>query len=208
MKSLVNFLVFTLFIIITNVSFAQNNVNCKVIYQDEIGIYQGECKKGLAHGEGVFTFNDGQSVYEGKFRKGNFHGIGTLFTLIEGNKKVEKQGVWKKNEYIGDKKIPAYDVKRKYNLDRYLVRKRGEGNNIWINFFQNGSRNNVRNLNVFVSNGVEISGSFILGYNVIKFPVQCTINYRTTNKLKTTTYEVSFDIEINEPGEWDILLYN
>jgi hypothetical protein len=53
------------------------------------GIYEGEIdKKGRAHGEGVFKFNDG-SVYEGTFSKNRFHKKGKLLdpqgnVLIEG----------------------------------------------------------------------------------------------------------------------------
>ncbi len=45
--------------------------------------YDGEVKKGKAHGIGTFTFKDG-SKYEGKFSKGRFHGKGK-YTDIEGN---------------------------------------------------------------------------------------------------------------------------
>ena len=37
--------------------------------------YEGEVKKGKAHGVGVFTFSDG-STYEGKVKKNKIHGKG------------------------------------------------------------------------------------------------------------------------------------
>ena len=37
--------------------------------------YEGEVKKGKAHGTGVFTFSDG-SKYEGKVKKNRAHGKG------------------------------------------------------------------------------------------------------------------------------------
>jgi hypothetical protein len=37
--------------------------------------YEGEVKKGKAHGTGTFTFSDG-STYEGKVSKNRIHGIG------------------------------------------------------------------------------------------------------------------------------------
>ena len=45
--------------------------------------YEGEVKKGKAHGEGVFTFSDG-STYEGKVRKNKIHGKGQ-YTDSNGN---------------------------------------------------------------------------------------------------------------------------
>lgn len=41
----------------------------------KFGTYEGETKKDKAHGQGVFTFNDG-STYEGTFKRNAFHGQG------------------------------------------------------------------------------------------------------------------------------------
>ena len=46
------------------------------------GTYEGETKKGKAHGLGVFTFLDG-SIYEGKFKKNKLHGKGK-YTVADG----------------------------------------------------------------------------------------------------------------------------
>ena len=45
--------------------------------------YEGEVKKGKAHGEGIVTFADG-SKYEGKFKKNRIHGKGK-FTDLNNN---------------------------------------------------------------------------------------------------------------------------
>ena len=39
-------------------------------------IYEGEIKKGKAHGKGILTFSD-DTTYEGNFKKNRPHGIGT-----------------------------------------------------------------------------------------------------------------------------------
>tara|TARA_B100000767_G_scaffold261800_1_gene273804 strand:- start:452 stop:805 length:354 start_codon:yes stop_codon:yes gene_type:complete len=46
------------------------------------GTYEGETKKGKAHGLGVFTFLDG-TIYEGKFKKNKLHGQGK-YTVVPG----------------------------------------------------------------------------------------------------------------------------
>lgn len=60
------------------------------------GTYEGETKKGKAHGLGVFTFLDG-TIYEGKFKKNKLHGQGkytiTPDDFIEGK---FKRGTLKK----------------------------------------------------------------------------------------------------------------
>jgi len=45
--------------------------------------YEGEVKKGQAHGVGIFTFSDG-STYEGKVKKNKIHGKGK-YTDAQGN---------------------------------------------------------------------------------------------------------------------------
>ena len=40
---------------------------CKVLKADIAGEYSGDCKKGLANGEGI---SKGENTYEGKFKKG------------------------------------------------------------------------------------------------------------------------------------------
>lgn len=191
-----------------NITYSQVNKKCKVVHEDLNGQYEGDCKKGLAHGMGIFYFSDGEQIYEGRFKKGKFSGDGELYKMIEGEKEVLKRGIWKKNKYYGEKKLNPYTVKRDENVDRYTIRKVGEGNRIEISFFQNGTRNPVRALNINANNGVEIVGSYISGFQGVEFPFVCEVNYTTQNKFKTITYQVNFDFIITEPGAWDVTLFN
>ena len=75
MKNLKLFTI-TLFIIfssLTNFTYAET-------LTFSYGTYEGETKKGKAHGLGVFTFLDG-TIYEGKFKKNKLHGKGK-YTII------------------------------------------------------------------------------------------------------------------------------
>ena len=49
------------------------HINVKI----RVGDYKGGLRSGMAHGSGVFVFNDG-SVYRGDFKDGMFHGWGQL----------------------------------------------------------------------------------------------------------------------------------
>tara|TARA_Y100000590_G_scaffold263154_1_gene295284 strand:- start:576 stop:1301 length:726 start_codon:yes stop_codon:yes gene_type:complete len=73
----------------------------EVIYFGSSVIYDGEVKKGKAHGIGTFTFADG-TKYEGKFSKNRFHGKGK-YTDIEGN---VFEGKWKYGKFTN--KIDPY----------------------------------------------------------------------------------------------------
>ncbi|PWH83510.1 hypothetical protein DIS18_02855 [Algibacter marinivivus] len=171
------------------------------------GDYSGKCKKGLAHGKGKFVYKDGR-VFEGVFKKGMITGKGELYTLHNGNKKVIKKGFWEKNKYLGEKKVVPYIVKKAFNIDRNIIKRKGEGNQVSINFLRNGNRNPVTNLNIMSTNGIDVSGSNVNRLNIIKFPVEIQVIYFTRNKFNTTTYQVDFEFIINEPGDWDVTIYN
>jgi len=208
MKTILNALVLGLLIGSSNLSYSQNDTTYKVIHEDDSGTYEGKCKKGLAHGIGIYKFSDGERVYEGRFKKGMFSGNGEIYKIINGEKEIIESGTWENNKYIGKNKANSYTVKRSENVDRYTIRKVGEGNRVEINFFQNGTRNQVRALNINANNGVEIVGSYIGGFQGVEFPFVCEVNYTTQNKFKTITYQVNFDFIITEPGAWDVTLFN
>ena len=68
----------------------------KIVYAETLKIgtctYEGEVKKGKAHGEGIINCADG-SKYEGKFKKNKMHGKGKLLydnNVFEGKFKSGK----------------------------------------------------------------------------------------------------------------------
>ncbi len=68
----------TLFIIfssLTNITYAET-------LKFPAATYEGDVKKGKAHGIGIFTFSDG-STYEGKVKKNKIHGKG-IYTDLNG----------------------------------------------------------------------------------------------------------------------------
>jgi hypothetical protein len=116
--------------IIVNIGKAQDD--CKVLLEAISGSYEGECKKGLANGEGtakgidsytgefkkglpdgegVYTWANG-NVYDGEFKKGQKEGEGTMKTKQENGEFIEKVGFWKDDEYIGEYQNP-YKVQYK-----------------------------------------------------------------------------------------------
>ncbi len=76
-----------------------------IVYAETLKIgsstYEGEVKKGKAHGEGTITFADG-SKYEGKFKKNRINGKGK-FTDLDNN---VFEGKFKRGKFINkiDKK--------------------------------------------------------------------------------------------------------
>ena len=64
-------LIFTFFIIFSSLTNIANAESLKF----DTSTYEGEVKKGKAHGVGIFTFSDG-STYEGKVKNNKIHGKG------------------------------------------------------------------------------------------------------------------------------------
>ena len=59
---------FVIFSTLTSITYAES-------LKFDASTYEGEVKKGKAHGVGIFTFSDG-STYEGKVKKNKIHGKG------------------------------------------------------------------------------------------------------------------------------------
>lgn len=136
--------------------------DCKVLIENLQGQYNGDCKKGLANGEGsakgidsytghfrkglpngfgVYTYENG-SNYIGKFRRGLKDGYGLLNTITEAGDLVQDYGLW-----MGDSLIVPNDSKAlfKVNLskgirvvDPKLTRDITIKNQVWINFQVDG----------------------------------------------------------------------
>ncbi|WP_457610110.1 hypothetical protein [Lutibacter sp.] len=232
MKNKITLLTF-IFFGSTFMLFAQKETACKVLKKGIQQHYSGKCKKGLAHGKGiakgintykgsfkkglpngkgVLTFASG-NYYEGQFKRGLMNGKGKLVFKVNGKDSI-RVGIWKNNVYIGKAKIPDYSVKWNRGVDRYTFRKVQESdsfvtNKVKIKFMQNGSSNtSVSNIRLDSTNGNRIETPNYVGYENITYPFECKLNYTTSNKLKTMTFDVIFAFIINTPGEWELILNN
>ncbi len=213
-------------ILCTSISYAQTD--CKVLKPEISLIYKGECKKGLAHGEGeasgrdhyvgkfrkglpsgsgVYTWSTGE-VYEGEWRRGSRHGFGTYSFISSGRDSV-LQGIWVNDEFKGMGGGEAIHVILKRNLMRYTSIRRGDGNQVIVKIFTGGVIiSDIQDL-IFVSNsGSEIHSTYVTGFDNVQFPFWGKVTYSTWNKMKTMRYDVVFEFEIAQPGLWEISLHN
>lgn len=201
--------------------------DCKVIKKEISLTYQGDCKKGLAHGKGEAV---GIDTYVGQFKKGYPHGTGTytgadssvyigdwkngvrdgegeLTYKIDGRDSTIT-GIWKDDVYVGPKPEKPKII-RSEGLERYSIRREGEGNRILVDIFMNGSPNTtIENLSFFATSGTEFTMGRSIGYENINFPVIIKISYKTWNKMHTSQHYVSFEFEIKPEGKWKVVLTN
>lgn len=216
MKKIQTLIAICVFIVAANSSKAQEI--CKVLVSNLQGTYQGDCKKGLADGQGnakgvdayIGTFKSGYpngkgkytwsngAVYEGDWKMGLRNGEGKYSYTQDGTNKIE-EGIWKKDIYTGPKQInPIITKKQNISPDTYFNRV-GNGNNLKITFLNRTSL--PEDLNIFTSSGAEFINGKNVEFHNIKFPFTCKITYRSVGMA---TVESVFNFEIQQEGVWEL----
>jgi hypothetical protein len=212
------------FLILGSYGFAQQGP-CKVKMPEISGSYSGDCKKGLAHGEGVAQ---GTDHYKGHFFKGLPDGFGTYKwangswyegewksgmrsgqgKFVSGDSVVS--GYWKANRYQGAVRVPSYQIKADRNVQRYTITKSVEaGNGVKIKLMLGGVENTqVEDFSLAYTSGSEYRNIGTYGIENSSVPLEVTVRYITWNQLHTAQYDVFFEILIIDPGTWNINIIN
>ncbi len=195
---------------------------CKVVLATINETYEGECKKGLANGQGKAS---GIDQYEGQFKDGLPHGTGT-YTWSNGDaytgawKKGQKEGegqltkadglvtkgFWIKDEYIGVDKEPFQVIQKGPEILRVNFRRADEvSKKIELQFEQNHAQLPVRL--------TQVNGDFsVLPPNtthpnfivqVVDFPFQGHLQFDVPGTLSNTIISnVDLEIRISQQGAW------
>ena len=209
-------------------SYAQDK--CKVLIERISDSYDGDCKKGFAHGKGIAkgvdsyngSFKKGYPhgkgkyqwdhgvVYEGQWNKGMKAGAGLMTVPTTKGDSIVK-GFWRDNRYLGETNIPSYSVRNKFNLERYTIKKVNHtgADRVKISIKNVGGTNSaVTGLSISTTSGNrQDTGGFMVIENV-RFPFDGSIRYTVPRKLGTGVLEVTFDFKINDPSSWELVLYN
>lgn len=226
MKTLKNILLIPgLFLFVINTS---GQSECKVLKTGIDAKYEGECKKGLAHGKGKATgldYYEGEfkkglpqgkgiyrwatgEIYEGEWKKGLRDGTGKYIFQFEGRDSI-MTGLWSKDKYKGIPEFMKYTIVRQINVDRYTVKQLGEGAKVDVKLLRNGTVNStVSSPSIWFNSGVEKHGYNVYGYDNVTFPLKGRITYTTWNKLNTQQINCIFELEIKQPGWWELTIHN
>lgn len=200
-------------------------IDCIVKLTSISGTYTGGCKNGLAHGTGKAQ---GIDSYEGKFIKGMPSGEGTYRWsngsyyegqwrdgLREGKGKLVLKdsviaGYWKNDKYVGKVLIPPYSVTRNLSVGRSTITKTiSTLQEVKIRVLQGGTDNvEIEGFSLIYSSGDEFRSGNIYGIQNVTFPISVKVTYTTWNNLHSDKFNVVFEFTINEPGSWDVNLYN
>ena len=128
-----------IFIIILFITFSSlTNIAYAGSLKFAASTYEGEVKKGKAHGVGIFTFSDG-STYEGKVSKNRIHGNGK-YTDAQG---IVYEGKFKYGTFktkIDRKTRNIVKIKAKTGFETYVEMKgTGAASTKWFEAQQNSS---------------------------------------------------------------------
>jgi len=211
--------------------FISNPVNsqleCKVLMPALSGEYDGGCKKGLAHGKGIAK---GVDRYDGRFVKGYPHGSGRYdwstgeyyegdwrkglrdgkgrYYFFYNQKDNVFAGLWKKDKYIG----PDYGqpkVGQKLNVSRVDFVKVGDGQKAEVTVYQGGNPvGELYDFTIVANSGSEYEVGKSVGFNNILFPFTCRITFTILNAFRTESINCIVEVEINEPGIWQIKIHS
>jgi len=190
------------------------------------GKYEGELKKGLAHGEGTasgfdsytghfvkgfperegtYTFSNGD-VYHGEFIKGLFSGKGSL-TIKKASGDSIVDGYWEAGKFVGKTMVAAYEISNKTGSVNPSIIRTGDGNKVEIVVFDP--------YNKYIIPQIMAMGQFTqqtyYARNLFAeavFPLTFDIRYSCTNKMRSGMIDSTIRIKINKPGNYQITLRN
>jgi len=193
-----------LLILLTFIFYQGKTQDCKVLLEDIAGQYEGDCKKGLANGEGTakgkdtytgefnkglphgsgkYTWQNGD-IYEGEFKKGLKDGEGKLLVKLPDGEFKEQTGFWKDDEYIGEYESPYDLIFRSSGVLSVRVNEtanpQNDGNALFVEIQHKGRTQPSPDFGLNVING-NFQSRFPVGNStkilVATFPFGFTISY-------------------------------
>jgi hypothetical protein len=172
-----------------------------------IDYYEGQFQKGLPHGNGKYTWSNGD-LYSGGWKRGKMHGIGE-FTFAENDSTIN--GLWKNDKFIRivdttQKELPPYKIIYQRNLTRVRFVKTGSGNKVLYNLSDAAGNRRISSLNAFGTSGNYITYSRHFGYENVTFPFEGKISFMAPSNSGFVIYNIELFFVINEPGTWEIYL--
>jgi hypothetical protein len=200
---------------------------CKVLLPRIADSYTGECKQGLAEGEGEAY---GIDQYKGNFRKGMPDGQGTYIwqsgEIYKGEwKKGLREGTgeysfksngrdsliageWKDDKFLGDKPLQPYIIEYRNSIGRVSFTRVGDRPYVKYKFSRNGSElNNLSNLLLQGSSGSENLSTAFTGYEQVTFPFSGKVYFNAPSSFMTTLLTCELRITINQPGSWIVTIF-
>ena len=217
---------FIIYVLFIGITLQTSQEECNVLLEPINQSYEGKCRRGLAHGKGVAT---GIDRYEGMFSRGLPHGLGTYEwengetyngywlrgerhgpgVLLNERGDTLALGTWKKDVLSTRSRVnktPDYVVRYQKNITRLRFVRISDGNKIFVKLDHGGGQRQISSVNVFGSSGNYLAFPNMFGYEEVIFPFEGRISFYGPSKTGYTVYLIELTYEINEPGNWEILI--
>jgi hypothetical protein len=161
--------------------------------------YEGEFRKGLPHGIGVYTWSNG-AIFKGEFKNGAKSGEGQLFMAGLNQPDSVLTGFWEDDEYVGKFKTPYEVLAHSGKVTSVRISESdGESNTLFVTILHKGRTEPNPDFSIR-----ETAGNYMnirktgrtTNILVGNFPFSFTLNYRGER----------VDIEIRRPGSYDIMI--
>lgn len=217
---------FILFVFILSSAYSQTDKSCKVLIAKISGVYNGDCKNGLAHGKGIakgvdtyvgrfkkgmpngqgkYTWENGD-YYDGNWKKGKRNGKGIMYQNTDGKKVL---GLWKDDVFIKEIVEPPYKIIRSLNVMSVIITEnpRGVKGNVDIYFNRDGRiTRSVNSLSLESSSGAISQSMNYCGFENVIFPIEGKISFTTSNRLNVGTIQCDVEFKITKESSWKIVI--
>ena len=168
--------------------------------------YIGEFRKGLPYGEGVYT-DSLDNVFKGTFRLGKKNGQG-MYTPVQSSNEQQIIGYWQDDKYIGKEKLNPYLISNKTGIVSPRIFNNGEGNKVEISILDPLTSSNISATILIIGQGTSRNSYGKYYYDDVSFPVEFDIAYSCSNKYRSGMIANTIRVKINTPGSWVITLKN
>ncbi len=178
--------------------------------------YTGEFKKGLPDGTGTYIWINGDK-YEGQWKKGLREGSGKFTTAYNGRDSVIS-GIWQSDKYIGEESIKPYVILFRNGVTRVsCIRTGDQPLRVSYKFTRGGTSSEhtspISNLLLQGSSGTESSSSSFFGFDDVTFPFEGKITFSAPSALSSpgspsaVTLNYELNFVINQPGAWMVTIF-
>lgn len=204
---------------------SQSKEDCVVLLPKISGTYNGECKKGKAHGEGKSVgedtyegefkkgFPDGKgkyiwsngSFYEGEWKNGIKNGQGKLVIKTDVDADSVLIGFWKDDEYIGKYETPYKVESKSTNVNKIRFTKQAlNPNQIEIKVTRQNQKIGYSNLKVSIGSEQYYSDKITIS----EFPVELNIEFdaASASGLGVAKEKIICKVKVMESGSWQIII--
>ncbi|MBO6795365.1 MAG: hypothetical protein JJ895_15770 [Balneolaceae bacterium] len=209
----------------------EGNKECEVLLPSIAEDYEGYCKNGLAHGEGVAVglhtyegdfvagYPHGEGVYTwhserkytGNWRQGQQYSFGTL-EYVENGAQETLSGFWYEGELevISDDHRPHRIINQR-GVVSTSIRRQGSDytGKIFLRFRRNGEnvQNVITELNISHSSGTmpnQPGSNSTLEYTIENpsYPLELFVSYKIPNLMNTSLIDNRVQLIIKEPGQY------